>query len=65
MTTLLLMILATTLVVVAVRLRSTLNASGAVLTPVELRRKRTSEILKWAGLVLFAVAHLFNTKHHP
>ena len=65
MTTLLIMILATTLVVVAVRLRSTLNASGAVLTPAELRRKRTSEILKWAGLVLFAAAFLFNPKHHP
>ena len=65
MTTLLIMILAITLVVVAVRLRSTLNASGAVLTPVELRRKRTSEILKWAGLILFAAAFLFNPKHHP
>jgi hypothetical protein len=35
MTTLLIMILAITLVVVAVRLRSTLNASGAVLTPAD------------------------------
>ena len=65
MTTLLIMILATTLVVVAVRLRLTLNTSGAALTPAELRRKRTSEILKWAGLILFAAAFLFNPKHHP
>ena len=62
MTTLLLMILAVTLVVVAVRLRTTLNASG---TPAELRRKRTSEVLKWAGLILFSAAFLFNPKHHP
>ena len=65
MTTLLIMILAITLVVVAVRLRSTLNASGAVLTSAELRRKRTSEILKWAGLILFAATFFFNPKHHP